>query len=267
MGKLNFQDRKNARIERYKELADANKKASEKAYQESKRTVEHIPMGQPILVGHHSEKSHRATLKKSWDKMDKSIELDKKSKYYEDKAKATERNTAISSDDPDAIIKLKVKLDKLLKNQEKMKAINKICRSKKLTDEEKKNKLKEKFKFNDNSIYELLNPQYSYQKKGFQSWVLSNNNGSIKQVRDRIEKLESIGKIQSETIKIGEVTIEINSEDNRVELYFPDKPSEEFRKLIKQKGFRWSRFKGAWQKQISNWNIKDAKSIAEQYNQ
>lgn len=266
MGKSDFHERKEAKIERFQELAQKNKQASNNAYKASNEAVKHIPMGQPILVGHHSEKRHRATLTKAWDKMGKSIELDKKADYYSDKAKAAENNTAISSDDPDALIKLKNKLEVLNKNQEKMKSINKVCRNKKLSEEEIIIKLKENFELNDNNIHSLLNPRYSSEKKGFPGYSLTNNNGRIRQVKQRIEKLEKLEKLENESITIGTVNIEVNIDDNRVELYFPEKPSDEFRKIIKRNGFKWSRNKGAWQKQISIWNINDAKKIAEEYN-
>lgn len=266
MGKSNFHERKKARISKYQELAEKNKKASDAAYKASHDTVKHIPMGQPILVGHHSEKMHRNTLEKSWNQMGKSVELSDKADYYSEKAKAAENNTAISSDDPDAIEKLKDKLKKLIEKQEFMKSINKICRSKKLSESEIVAKLKADFNLKDESIHTLLNPRYSFEKKGFPSYSLTNNNGRIKQVRDRINRLEQLEKLENESFKIGEVEIQVNVDDNRVEIYFPGKPEEEFRKKIKSSGFRWSRYKSAWQKQISNWNIRDAKRLAEEFN-
>lgn len=49
-----------------------------------------IPPGQPILVGHHSERGHRRLLEKSDNAMRKSVELDEKAKYYNDRAEASE---------------------------------------------------------------------------------------------------------------------------------------------------------------------------------
>ncbi len=43
-------------------------------------------MGQPILVGHHSERGHRSLLQKSDNAMRKSVELDDKADYYANKA-------------------------------------------------------------------------------------------------------------------------------------------------------------------------------------
>ena len=267
MGKSNFHERKEARIARYQELAEKNKVASDAAYKASHDAVKNIPMGQPILVGHHSENQHRRTLKRSWDKMDKSIELSNKSDYYAEKAKAAENNTSISSDDPDALEKLNEKLESLLEKQNQMKMINKICRSKKLAEVEIIEKLKTEYNLNEISIKSLLNPIYSFEKKGFPSYALRNNNGRIRQVKQRISKLKSIEKLENESFTIGKVEINVNVDDNRVEIYFPYKPEEEFRKKIKSNGFKWSRYKSAWQKQISKWNIEDAKKLAKIFNE
>ncbi len=45
-----------------------------------------IPMGQPILIGHHSEGRHQRDLKRIDTCMQKSIEESKKSEYFSDKA-------------------------------------------------------------------------------------------------------------------------------------------------------------------------------------
>ena len=80
-GRLSFADQletKRARgierAERYEDWADSARKQSTAAYDRSSAAVEGIPMGQPILVGHHSEKRHRAAVDRSARAMDKSVE-------------------------------------------------------------------------------------------------------------------------------------------------------------------------------------------------
>ena len=65
-----------------------------------------IPFNQPILVGHHSESRHRAAIKRSHNAMRKSIEENKRADRLAAKAEAVGTG-GISSDDPDAIAKLK----------------------------------------------------------------------------------------------------------------------------------------------------------------
>lgn len=79
-------ERKESRIERYEgysENAEARASAaSEKAFS----ILSVIPPGQPILVGHHSERRHRRDLSRSDNAMRKSVEESKKSEYYDYKA-------------------------------------------------------------------------------------------------------------------------------------------------------------------------------------
>jgi hypothetical protein len=55
-------------------------------FERSNDAVKGIVFGQPILVGHHSEKRHRADLDKSWNAMGKSVEMSKKAEEYESRA-------------------------------------------------------------------------------------------------------------------------------------------------------------------------------------
>ena len=58
------QERKQARADRYRKRALQAKTDSSAAYRRAEELVEHIPPGQPILVGHHSETKHRRHIKR-----------------------------------------------------------------------------------------------------------------------------------------------------------------------------------------------------------
>ena len=77
--------------------------------------------GQTILLGHHSEVRHRADLKRIDNNFRKANELEEKSNYYTDKAESAKNNNSISSDDPEAIKKLKEQLYALEKLREEVK--------------------------------------------------------------------------------------------------------------------------------------------------
>lgn len=239
-----YKEKQERKIKYYEEKADKLKKESKETYERSHNMISGIPPGQPILVGHHSEKRHRKLLDKSWNTLGKSIEISKKAEYYENKAQATRNNTTISSDDPEAIKKLKEKLQKRKEYQEHMKKINKSHRAylkdpsslqkQDLTEKEKK------------AIIEYK-PRYSYEKSPYQTWQLSNNNANIKRIEKRIEQLEKQRNQKTTTIKYGEVEIIDNVEDNRIQVFFPSIPEEEIRTKLKRNGFRWSRYNKCWQ--------------------
>lgn len=84
------QERAEARAERMESRAEKAEERSTQACNNSINMLKVIPPGQPILVGHHSERGHRRLLQKSDNAMRKSVELDEKAKYYNDRAEAAE---------------------------------------------------------------------------------------------------------------------------------------------------------------------------------
>ena len=48
------------------------------------------------------------------------------------------------------------------------------------------------------------------------------------------------------------VTVVENVDDNRLQLFFPGKPTAEKRAALKRCGFRWAPSVGAWQRQLNN---------------
>lgn len=145
-----------------------------------------------------------------------------------------------------AVEKLKIKLAKQQEFHEKMKALNKVIRNKKLSQEEKKQKIKEVGNFSDTQIDEILAPDY-LGRIGFQQFELSNSLARIKRLKEQVAKAE---KAESATTQImefeGGEAVE-NREANRFQLFFEDKPDEATRTWLKKNGFRWSRKNGAWQ--------------------
>ena len=103
-----YEEKVEAKKERFSELAERNRAESESRYNQSREMASYIPFGQPILVGHHSERKDRATRENIHNGFVKSIELSKKANYYEKKAE-TFGTFSISADDRNAILKLKEK--------------------------------------------------------------------------------------------------------------------------------------------------------------
>ena len=121
-GRSDYEERRKRRIERYKELSlKAQERSSQYSNSNANRILQIAP-GQPILVGHHSEKRHRRLIKKAQDDIRKSIEEDNKSNFYKERAENAENSKVIYSDDPQAIIKLKEKLERLENEKASIKA-------------------------------------------------------------------------------------------------------------------------------------------------
>lgn len=90
---FNIQARAKAKAEKYSKWAAGAGKKADGYYNASERAIEHIVPGQPILVGHHSEKKHRRALAKSWNAMDKSVEMRRKGEGHMEKAGYWESKT------------------------------------------------------------------------------------------------------------------------------------------------------------------------------
>ena len=81
------------KAEKYRSSA-ASRTAKSKQYLEaSNEGREFLSLGEPIKVGHHSEKRHRALIERNWNRMEKSVEFaekaeeaERKAEYWENKA-------------------------------------------------------------------------------------------------------------------------------------------------------------------------------------
>ncbi len=257
--KSDFEEKRQARKERYENLIAKNEAESESRFKAAKAIGDFIPMGQPILVGHHSEGRHRRDLERIDNNMRKSVEAVDKAKYYEARVEAIENNNAISSDDPNALERLQEKLERLQSNQELMKKCNKITGSKKTTEAEKVEQLVA-LGLKESTAMEIMTPRYG--RVGVPSYALTNNNATIRTVKQRIERLQKIESMPDEERTYGDIKVKALASENRVQMFFPGKPSDEIRTELKRSGFRWSPTNGCWQAFYSNRSKHNAVYIA-----
>jgi len=125
----------------------------------------------------------------------------------------------ISSDDPMAKEKLQAKLEFL---------------------ETRHNKYKE---FNKNA-----------RKNGEQQlapYVLANSNQNIKAVKDRLNTLEKIEKLNDVGYYFNDGEVSFDKQDMRVKIFFDNIPNEETRKELKSHAFKWSPTNKAWQRKLT----------------
>ena len=251
-----YEERKQARIDRYRERAEQARQESRELSRESISMLEHIPPGQPILVGHHSERGHRKLLERSDRKMEQSIAASEKAAYYEHKAEAAERNTAIFSDDPEALTKLNKKLESLQVAQTRMRQINAYYRKHGtcqgfhgLSDEQAE------------KLDDRVRNGYSWEKAPYPAYALSNNNQEIRRLKERIKQLTQAREVGYQGWEFEGGKVVANAENNRLQIFFDEIPSPELRQELKSRGFRWARSEGAWQRQLTDNAIYSASRI------
>ena len=242
-----YEQKQQARKERLEERAAKAAANSEAAYSASRQAVEGIVMGQPILVGHHSEGRHRRAIQRADDRMRKSVEEQRRAQELERRAEAVGTG-GISSDDPDAVNKLRAQLEELTATQERMKAANRVIKSKK--DDAAKVAALMQQGFSEAACLELLRPDYA-NRVGFPAYRLSNNNANMRRIEQRIKDLESRTQFDGQTIEGNGYSYHEDTEENRVMFRFPGKPVEDVRQQLKAHGFRWSPSRNAWVRQLT----------------
>lgn len=250
------EEKRQARIDYYKERATQATGRSNAAYERSNSAVSDIPFGQSILVGHHSERGHRSALARSHASMDKMVEESRKAEYYQHKAEAAENNHAIYTEDENAIERLEEKITNLTKIQEQMKAANKIVRSKKLTDIEKIDRLVLELEIKKESAQTIV-------PNGFSDYSLTNNNAVIRNAKKRLEQIKILREKQDKEYEVNGVKVIENYTENRFQIFFGYKPEEEVRKNLKNAGYRWSPSNECWQCYMKRWAMEQGKSILE----
>ena len=160
----------------------------------------------------------------------------------------------ISADDGRAVEKLEAKLAGLESMQEEMKTVNAYYRKHKT--------LEGCPGLSSEDIGKLQSSMASDWRKNpvpYPSYLLTNNNANIRRTRQRIEDLKSQSEYAGWTFPGGEV--KINETENRLQLIFEGKPSEDQRRELKQNGFKWAPSQGAWQRQLTKNAIYAASRI------
>ena len=153
----------------------------------------------------------------------------------------------ISADDPNAVSKLESKLAKLEQAQETMKAVNAYYRKHKTLDgcphlsPEQIEKLKAS-----------MSGSYRANPKPFESYQLSNNNAEIHRLKDRITALTRRKELGYVGWEFDGGRVEANTADNRLQIFFDEKPDKDIREELKGNGFRYAPSAEAWQRQLND---------------
>ena len=235
------------RKSRQAEGAAALQETATQLFALARQSIAHIPMGQPILVGHHSERRHRRDLARHDRLMRKAIETEKRAKELAQRAATVSR--AISSDDPDAPEKLREKIAQLERGQEAMKQANKIVRSKIGNDGKVAQMVA--LGISERAARQALIPDFA-GRVGFPDYALTNNSANIRRLKARLATVENRPTEGAADVTGEGFTIREDVADNRILILFAAIPSPEKRAELKGHGFKWSPSRGAWVRQLND---------------
>lgn len=120
---FNSQQRAANRAEKLEGYAANAEKRSAEYYEKSHEGRDFLVLAEPIKVGHHSEKRHRALIERNWNRMGKSVAEAEKAKDYEDRAEYWERMAnKIDLSMPESIEYFEHKLEKAKEKHEGIKS-------------------------------------------------------------------------------------------------------------------------------------------------
>lgn len=118
----NIQERAKAKAERYNTWANSADKKSNQYYEASQEGKDFLVLAEPIKVGHHSEKRHRALIERNWNRMGKSVEMSNKSAQHQSKAEYWEsKENEINLSMPESVEFYEYKLEEAKMKHEGLK--------------------------------------------------------------------------------------------------------------------------------------------------
>lgn len=233
------------RLEKRREWAASRERKAAESFGAADRMASAIPMGQPILIGHHSERRDRRYRERIGSKLRQGGESADMARHHKAKADGIERQleTSIFSDDSDALDAIRSRIAQREAEAAHIVAYNATCRKAaragekhgdlSLLDEEQRLKLLKTLQ---------LCPYHLKPGMPFPSYVLTNLRGNIR--RDK-ERLDAIGR-QQEMAKAAEAApgrVVIRGE-TYVSITFSEKPDYGVLRELKGAGFRWGG--GSW---------------------
>jgi DNA repair exonuclease SbcCD ATPase subunit len=184
---MTYRERRERRMEQRLEWAAGRRVKSEAAWKRSHDLAAQIPLGQPILVGHHSEKRARRDqerIQRGAEQWHESYKMAGRHAAAADGI-AHQLDTSIYSDDEDARERLEERIADLEAERDRVKAFNATARKgapdHALLDEKQR----------DDLVLTARVQAYALGKGGgFPAYHLTNLGGNIRRYRERLATLD-----------------------------------------------------------------------------
>lgn len=185
---MTYRERRAARADRLREWASKREVKSTQAFAGVHRIADAIPFGQPILVGHHSERHARRDQERIHHGMAAGVAHARQAGEMASKADEIDRQAdhAIYSDDADAIERLAEKIAKLEDERAQMKARNTAYRAAHRAE------------------LAAMGPYERSQSVPHPAYELQNLGGNISRCRERLRQLSGTPAPEGATMPEGE---------------------------------------------------------------
>jgi Domain of unknown function (DUF3560) len=125
-----YRERREARAARLRQWAASREAKAAQSASSVQAVADMIPLGQPILLGHHSQRRAERDRDRIERGMRRTIEHTSKAREFSRRAENIDAaaEDAIYSDDPDAIVKLRARIAERESERDTIKAYNAACR-------------------------------------------------------------------------------------------------------------------------------------------
>eukprot|EP00919_Chromeraceae_sp_WS-2016_P081903 GHVR01193353.1.p1 GENE.GHVR01193353.1~~GHVR01193353.1.p1 ORF type:complete len:313 (+),score=31.88 GHVR01193353.1:88-1026(+) len=263
-----YQGKQEAKRLRLEAAADKAETRAEDHRKASDRITEHIPLGQPILVGHHSERSHRNALERSHKHMFNMCAERGNAAELRRRAKRV-GSGGVSADDPEAVTKLRAKLLNLEKARDSAKRLNTLWRKAGKpghNDNESWTQLAREmtpFGMKPTTVAKIQNSMANdpCNRGPFPPYVFTNWSSEIRRVKKRIDTLLAEDDKLERTLTGTGFEIRDDKKENRIYIDLDTKPPKEICTFLRREGWRWTPSLGYWGRQLNNsgrWHAKTA---------
>lgn len=177
------------------------------------------------------------------------------------KALVPNTNAPIMSGDADAGERLADKIAKAEELQKRMKDANSAIRKHKKAGPEAQIAALAALGFHELQAAELLKPD-SCGRIGYADCELTNNGANIRRLKLRLHKVEKAHATPATTLEGVHARIEDCPSENRIRLFFPNKPDAKTRTALKRSGYRWTPSLGCWQGYRNDRTFPAARELA-----
>lgn len=226
------------RLDKRREWAEKAEGRSAGLFEAATDAVAGIEPGQPILVGHHSERHHRRALDRHDSRMRRACETADLARHHDQRADGLERqlDRSIFSDDPDAIGQLQAKIEHLEQKRAGMKALNAHWR--------KHGTMRGAPGLTDEAAAQLdadIPTRYTWERQPVPGYRLTNLGAEIRRAKERIK---DVGTRTARTERAEASGGYVVEGERWVSVTFAEKPSRTVLDALRGAGFYWNG--GAW---------------------
>lgn len=202
----------------------------------------------PMITGPSGFPTRRAE-KANKSEYKRMLEFSEFREKYFARLERQQRREARAAIDP--VEEMRGKIQKAEREQNAMKAANKIVRNRTLSDSEKIAQLAALLNWSEAEAAKVLQPDFC-GRVGFPDYLLTNNLANIKRMRGRLAELESKAQAESKEVERPDgIRIVHNAEADRLQIFFLGKPAPEMIDALKRRAFKWSPSNGCWQRQFT----------------